>query len=102
MKTIEERIKVNKLKILKLLNHNSDLSYRANISQAKRFSFEQINFGTKKHPLMKNVKFMYWDVGFKDEDTGEVVEVERKQAIEIDGKKSNHYQVIEYYNLKDL
>ena len=92
----------NKQKIVQLLNENIDLNYNVNLKTFKSVYEENRNIGTKKKPNFKLLKFGIWDEGFKDTDTDEVVSVERKSIIEIDGQKSDGWQILKYYTLQSL
>ena len=92
----------NKQKIVQLLNENIDLKYNMNLKTFKSIYEENRNIGTKKKPNFKFLKIGIWNEGFKDTDTGEVISVERKSIIEIDGQKSDGWNLLKYYTLKSL
>lgn len=104
MKQIENKIQRNKEKIRKLLNENIDLNYDLFLSRATRVEDTTVNIGNRKNPNNVPAKRMFWDEWFKDEDrpNEKGIKIERSQIIEIDGKKSNNWNVIEYYKIEDL
>jgi len=100
---IEKQIIKQKEKVIIPLNKIIDYRYKQRLVVAKGFLEEERNFGTKKEPIMKIVKFMQYDDYFTDEDTGEVVTVKRHEKIEIDGEKCDHFgNLIKYYTIDDL
>ena len=96
------KIQSNKEKIVKLLNENIDLVYEIQLKNFKEVYEEVRNCGTKKAPIMKTLKFGKWLEGFKDEDTNEIVTIERNMIIGIDGKKSDHWNLLKYYTISDV
>ena len=102
-KVIENKILRNKEKIVKLLNENIDLKYNLNLKKFLHFSEETINVGTKKVPSMVKVKMAHWKEFFIDEDTPKnPISIERKNIIEVEGKKSYGWEKIKYYFVEDL
>ena len=99
---ISGKIQNNRKEIIKLLNQNIDLEYELMLLKAERFETEVTNIGTKKEPNHVPVKFMYWKSEFVDDDGGESVFIDRQQAVEVDGKKSDGFRVIEYYSEADF
>lgn len=73
------------------------LIYDLNLLSAKRFETQDVNFGSKKNPILKPVKFMVYDAQFIDEDEPESpLIIERKMPVELNGKKCNqHCTIIE-------
>ena len=104
MKRIENKILKNKEKIVALVNNNMDLEYELMLKQAKRFEECEVQIGTKKNPKKVPAKMMYWYEWFKDDDRPNErgVRIERKQLIEIDGKRSFGYTVLEHLTIDNL
>jgi propanediol dehydratase large subunit len=102
----EIRIKNNKEKIVKLLNETIDLQYKQNLKRFKRFSEQVKQVGTKKEPKEVKIKVGHWFEWFYDEDypndKKHAVKIERSEIVEVDGKKSNHWNVIQYYSIEDI
>ena len=100
------KIKTNKEKIVKLLNENIDLHYQLEVSKFTRFSEKTINIGTKKIPNEVKAKVGHWFEFFYDEDfpnnKKKAVKIERKILCEIDGKKSDHWNILKYYTISDV
>ena len=99
-----ERIENNKRKVCDLLNKNIDLEYKSLLKRCHRFHEKEINLGTKKEPKMVIAKYGCWYEWFKDEDKPDEkgVRIERNVVVSINGKKSNGYRLIEYYEPKDI
>lgn len=98
-----KRIQRNDEKIVALMNKNIDLTYLENIKKAKRFEHIKQNFGTKREPIMKNVKFMIYNQYFIDEDTKEKIKIERRERVEVDGKRCDQWgREITYYTVETL
>lgn len=100
----EFKIKKNKEKIVKLLNENIDLEYNLDLKRYKRFSEEVKNVGSKKEPKEVKVKIGHWFEWFKDEDrpNEKGIKIERSQIVEINGQKSNHWNLLTYYTINDI
>jgi len=102
----EIKIKKNKEKIVKLLNENVDLEYNLRIKKFTRVSEQIKNIGTKKKPKIVNLKLGHWFEWFYDEDypndKKQAAKIERSQAYEVEGKKSDHWILIEYYTIDDI
>jgi hypothetical protein len=98
------KIQKNKEKIVKLLNENIDLEYNLRIKSYKRISEEVRNIGTKKQPKEVNVKIGHWIEWFKDEDrpNEKGIKIERQEICEVNGRKSDHWNIIKYYNINDI
>jgi len=102
----EVKIKKNKEKIVSLLNQNIDLEYKLRLKKFYRVSEQTKDIGTKKEPKIVNLKLGHWFEWFYDEDypndKKHAVKIERSQAYEVDGKKSDHWRLIEYYTIDDI
>jgi len=96
------KIQKNKEKIVSLLNQNIDLEYKLKLKGYKKTFEKEVNLGTKRKPKMVIATFGMWLEDFVDEDTGEVVSIERNEVIAVDGKPSNGYRVINYYSIDDI
>lgn len=96
------KIQKNKEKIVKLLNENIDLEYNLTVKSMKKIYEKEINVGSKKAPEIVNATFGMWYEYFKDEDTDKKVKIERNNIIAINGKKSDGWQIIEYYTVNDI
>lgn len=103
IETINKRIDVQKAKAVIFLNKMVDLTYEKRLVVADRFENVERNFGTKKKPDMKTVRCMRFYDDFKDDDTGEVITVDRFEMVEIDGVRVDHFgNPIRYYSIEDL
>lgn len=98
------RIQKNKEKIVKLLNENIDLEYKLLLKTFHRTYEEERNIGTKKEPNIVKLKFGSWYEWFKDEDKPDErgVRIERNAIIEVSGKRSNGYRLLEYFTVEDI
>ena len=100
------KINKNKEKIVKLLNDNIDLEYQLRLKRFKRFSEKIVSIGPKKEPKDVLVKYGHWPEWFYDEDypndKKHAVKIERSEICEIDGEKSNHWQIIKHYTINDI
>lgn len=102
--TLTQRIENNKKKVVDLLNANIDLEYRLFLKKCHRFHKKEVNFGSNKEPKICIVKYGSWYEWFKDEEKPDEkgVRIERNQAVEINGKKSNGHRLIEYFTIEDI
>ena len=96
------KIEKNKEKIVKLLNENIDLEYRLLVKSMSRIYENEVNTGTKKAPKIVNTTVGVWKEYFMDEGTNEKIEVERKMIIAVEGKPSDHWNVLKYYTIKEI
>lgn len=88
---LDASIRKNKKELL-------ELQYKLSLFDYHRFSEETCNFGTKRKPNIHLVKFGHYNQSFKDDDyPDKPVVVERRNPVEIDGKKCD-----QNYNLLDL
>ena len=85
-------VKINRLKekALVFLNKIRELEYQRRIVLATGFIEKERNFGTKKEPIMVNVKYMQYDDHFSDEDTHETITIQRHEMVEIGGIRCDH------------
>lgn len=104
MNRIQNKIDRNKSKIVQLLNETIDLEYEKKLKRFHRTYDDTKQIGTKRKPDEIKVKIGVWYEWFKDEDQPDSkgIKVERNEIIEVDGKKSNHWKIIEYYKLEDI
>ena len=97
------KIQSNKEKALKLLNENIDLEYEIILKSFHRTSEIQQNFGTKKNPRFGMMKLGYKFENFKDEDTNEIIQLERTIVYEVEGKPTiDQWNPIRYYTISDV
>ena len=96
------KIAKNKEKIVKLLNENIDLEYKILVKSMSKIYENEVNTGTKKSPKMVNTTVGCWKEYFMDEDANEKIEVERKIIIAVEGKPSDHWNVLKYYTIEDV
>jgi hypothetical protein len=100
------KIQKNKEKIVKLLNENIDLEYNLKLKRFNRISEELKNIGTKKEPNEVPIKIGHWNEVFYDDEFPKEkkhsVKIERNEIVEINGRKTNHWKIIEYYTIDDL
>ena len=99
------KIQKNKEKIVKLLNENIDLEYNLRLKSFTRFSEKEATVSKKDKTPIK-LKIGHWFEWFYDEDFPKdkkhAVKIERSEICEIDGKKSNHWNIIKYYSVEDV
>lgn len=96
------KIQKNKEKIVSLLNQNIDLEYKLKLKGYKKIYEKEVNLETKRNPKIVIATFGMWLQDFLDEDTGDIISIERNDVIAIDGKPSNGYRVISYYSINDI
>lgn len=97
------KIQRNKEKIVKLLNENIDLEYNLRLKSFTRFS-DKIVTVSKKDKTPINLKLGHWFEWFKDEDrpNEKGVKIERNEICEVNGQKSDHWNIIKYYSIDDV
>jgi len=100
--SIDNKFKKNAEKIKELLNENINLRYEKNLLYADKIIEDEINIGTKKKPELKKVTKKVWKEGFTDEDTQEVVYIDRQEIVAVDGIKSDGWRELKYYTLDDI
>lgn len=88
---INDRIDKLKEKALISLNKIIDLQYKSRLLGAKSFHEREENFGTKKEPVMKTVRYIKYPETYTDDDTGESIIIERNEVIEVDGRRCDHF-----------
>ncbi len=83
-----DRIKANDFKIKKLQTENRKLFLESLVlSDGKRWFTEEMEVhGRGKNKKEYLVGKVHWKEGFKDEDTGRRIFVQRTQVVRIDGK----------------
>lgn len=89
------KIERNKIKIVKLLNENIDLEFKALMKKFVRTYKKELNLGTKKNPNIIIAKYGVFYQYFTDEDTGKKIRIERNAMIEINGERVGftHYSL---------
>jgi hypothetical protein len=100
---IEAVIKKEKEAVIVRLNKIIDLRQKKLLCLSKKFTIEDKNFGTKKEPIIRSVKFMHYEDYFTDEDTGQTIAIQRARPIEVDGQMCDEWvRPIQYYTLDDI
>jgi len=105
MKRTQNKIAKNKSKIVELLNQTIDLEYELKLERFERFSDEVRITQNKPHKEVK-IKIGYWFEWFYDEDYPKdkkhAVKIERKEIVEVDGVRTNHWNKLKYYTIDDI
>jgi hypothetical protein len=89
-KEIEAKIQANKDLIAQLKKSNNDLYYESLLlsdDEQQYFEEEREVVVSKRPKVTKKVLFgmVRWNEDFRDEDTGEVITIERHQVVKEDG-----------------
>lgn len=96
-KQLRDKIDSNSRLIAKLMNESVDMAYALRIHPALGYTISEVVEeridGTKRRPIMGKVRRVYWSEAFVDEDSGEVIDIQRSTIIEVDGKKSNRWGI---------
>jgi len=107
MKTeeLEAKIKANELQLKRLFNENIDLRDEINISGKYSEKEETFIFGKGKSKRSETflIGRRHWTETFKDEDTGERIDIERSEICRVNGKPSDCTgRSVEKYVLTDI
>jgi len=95
MSKICGKIEKNQIRIVELLNQNIDYRYQLNLEKAKTFEIIE-NHG-------KKVKVAVFPQNFQDEDSKEVVIIQRKMPVEVDGVKCDEFaNPLKYFTINDI
>jgi len=99
------KIQRNIEKIVKLLNENIDLQYKLQLKKYTRLSEEVKNTASKNKPEQL-IKRGHWFEWFFDKDypndKKHAVKIERSEIYEIDGAKSNGWNIVTYFTTEDI
>lgn len=111
-KRIANRVETLKAKIVRDLNefqHKSWLLYLSKFEKVEEIEYEQdaliLKEGNKRKSwgvVKKKGTFGYWTESFVDEDTMEIIDIERSVLVEQDGVKYMEHSPLRTYKLEDF
>lgn len=100
IKQLEAKMEDNRIKQMVLHNTNNDLQDKINL--LSNYTEENETTGRGKSKKTELVGRRRWREGFRDEDTGEVIYINRSEVCRVDGQPANRFgELLEYYTIPE-